>query len=152
MPKASKTVTIHAPIETMFSLIIDYKSYPKFLTTVYSTKILEENNHGTIVEFKTNVVKKISYTLQLKSKGKTSLTWNLVEGEMMKKSDGAWKLKKIDADTTEATYSLDIELNQYIPTFLTQMMIQTSLPLTLKEFAEEAEKRARNKSAPKRRT
>ncbi len=137
-----RTIEIEAPIETAFETICDFSSYTKFLDGMRASKIVEETESRALVQFTLDLFKRINYTLELKKKHPTQLSWKLVEADLMKRNDGGWKLKKLDNNRTEAEYTIDIEFKIWVPGPISNFLVNTSIPSTLASFKKEIEKRA----------
>jgi ribosome-associated toxin RatA of RatAB toxin-antitoxin module len=139
MSSTIRKVKIHSSKETLFGVITDYLSYPKFLSTVKGARVLESGKNFDVVEFEAKVVKPFQYTLELTRKGSNEVSWKMIEGDFMRKNMGRWKLKEIGPKETEATYEIDLELSRLVPGFIAGLLVEQSLPQTLSEFTRRAE-------------
>jgi len=140
----SKTIKIKAPIQTVYNCVVDFESYPKFLSDVKSAKIIAASKEQIEVTFKLNLIKEITYTLLVDLDPPYGVVWKLKTGELMRSNNGSWKLKMLSDDLTEAAYAIDIEFGMWIPKVITQTLIEKSLPQTLKRFKKRAEKIGRH--------
>jgi coenzyme Q-binding protein COQ10 len=141
-----RKIKINAPLTTVFQVIRDFKSYPEFLSTTESAKE-KKLKEGIRVEFKVNVIKLIQYTLAFDIEEPNSLSWSLVEGDLMKKNSGAWKLKSLSESTTEALYSIDVEFGWMVPKIIVDQLTKIQLPELLEAFKLRAEKKAKKDKA-----
>jgi len=139
MTDVSSEVVFEAPIETAYDVITNFAQYPKFLKDMKAVKLLKATKTSADVFFRLDLIKDVEYTLRFKLKSPTSITWTLLEGGMFKKNTGGWKLKKLDANTTEATYTLDVEFGFFVPSMIAKMLTAQSLPATLKAFKSRIE-------------
>ncbi len=139
MSEVSREIVFDAPIDVAHSVISDFKNYPKFLKDITSVKVLKSTKTSAEVSFSLNLIKKIEYTLSLTLKSPTTVSWKLKSSDSLKKNSGSWKLKKLDANTTEATYTLDVEFGLLVPGFISKMLVGSSLPATLQAFKKRIE-------------
>lgn len=136
----SKTIQIKAPLQTVYNCVVDFESYPKFLSDVKSAKVIAASEEQMEVAFKLNLIKEINYTLLIDLDPPHGVVWKLKTGEMMRSNNGSWKLKMLSDDLTEADYAIDVEFGFWIPKAITQTLIEKSLPQTLNRFKKKAEK------------
>lgn len=133
-----RKLIIDAPIDIVFRVIRDFSAYPEFLP---ATKSAKERKKGSQIlgDFSVEVVKPISYTLRFVEEPPLSLSWSLVEGELMKSNEGSWKLKSLSESQTEANYSIDISFGWLVPKMIVNEVTKTQLPEMLDAFKERAE-------------
>lgn len=136
----SQSILIKAPIETVFKAIIDFANYPKFLPEIKSAKIDRRKDHEIEASFKINLIKEISYTLQVELDPPSGVYWKLKKGDLMKSNEGSWELKAKGDTATEATYSIDVTFGLWVPKAITEALVEKNLPQTLKRFKKRAEK------------
>lgn len=139
MTAVSQEIVVETPIDSAFDVIADFKNYPKFLKEMTSVKVLKSTKTSAEVSFTLNLIKKVEYTLALTLKAPTTIAWKLKSSDSLRKNVGSWKLKKLDAETTEATYTIDVEFGMMVPGFISKMLIGSSLPATLKAFKKRIE-------------
>jgi ribosome-associated toxin RatA of RatAB toxin-antitoxin module len=140
MAQASRTETYDVPASKFYQTIIDYKGYAGTIPGVESIEVLKESPDGATVKFNINLIKKISYTLNLTNKKDQEVSWTLVTGDYMKTNNGRWTLKDLGNGKTEVTYSLEIEVKGFIPglSMIEKGLVQTNLPITMQSFAKKA--------------
>lgn len=139
MTEVSRKIVFEAPIDTAYAVICDFAKYPKFLKDMTSAKVLKSTKTSAEVSFTLNLIKKIEYTLTLTLKSPTMVSWKLKSSDSLRKDSGSWKLKMRDADTTDATYTLDVDFGMLLPGFISKMLIAQSLPSTLAAFKKRIE-------------
>lgn len=133
-----RRIKIHAPVEIVYQVVRDFKAYPEFLETTKSVK--EKEKSGVLTaDFSIDLIKEVHYTLQFELDPPKSLSWSLVKGEIMKKNSGAWELKALGEDETQAEYSIDIEFGWLVPKMIVEKLTETQLPAMLKSFKTRAE-------------
>lgn len=139
MAAVSQDIVFDAPIDVAFDVISDFKSYPKFLKDMTSVTVLKSTKTSAEVRFTLTLIKKVEYALALTLKAPTMVSWKLKSSDSLRKNSGSWKLKKLDANTTEAAYTLDVEFGMLVPGFISKMLIAQSLPSTLSAFKKRIE-------------
>jgi coenzyme Q-binding protein COQ10 len=142
MGKIVQSIDIDAPIEVAFATIADFNSYTKFVDGMRAAKILERDDDHMQVKFTLDLFKRITYTLDVKLKQPTQISWKLHEADMIKRNDGGWKLKRLSDGRTLAEYSIDIDFKIWVPGPVAKFLVSTSIPSTLTCFKGEIEKRA----------
>lgn len=138
MSTAKAEIDIEAPIDVVYEVISDFESYPEFLSETKKVKIQSANGKSAKVTFNINLIKKISYTLDIKFSPNKGLTWKLLEGDLMKKNTGKWKLSH-KKGVTKAVYEIDMEFTGLVPKAISNRLIGSSLPTMMKAFRDRAE-------------
>jgi coenzyme Q-binding protein COQ10 len=138
MSTATAEIEINAPLETVYDVIADFESYPKFLNETKEVEVLKSTSKSAIVLFKINIIRKIIYTLEIKLAPPKAVTWHLVEGDLMKKNTGKWKLTE-KKGMTHAHYEIDMQFTGLVPKAVSNKLIGSSLPSMMKAFRDRAE-------------
>ncbi len=136
------TVTVAAPASTMFRVISDYMAYPTVLSNMESAEVLVRTDEYIDAKFTINLVKRVTYTLRLKEQAPRSLEWSLVEGPF-NSNDGSWTLTPIDENTTLAAYRVELTVGVFVPKYISNRLVNHSLPSVVNAFKTEAERRHR---------
>ena len=141
MAKADKTEVYDVPVEKFYKAIIDYKAYPGFIDGMKSVTVEKESADGAVVNFKLNLIKEISYTINLKHTPNKEVSWSLVTGDMMKTNNGKWTLKDLGNGKTEVNYNLEMEFKGFLPGLgmIEKTLVNTNLPMTMKAFCKRAQ-------------
>jgi len=134
-----KTIDIAVPREHFFSALLDVESYPSFLNDVLDTKILSRTDHSMVVEFTVKVIRRITYAVEMKIESPNHLSWVFQSGRLFRKNDGSWKLEAVDATHTLARYTLDMEVNAFVPSAIINKLVSYTLPAMLQEWKAHAE-------------
>ena len=95
MAKVSETIEIKASKKKVFDVITDFEAYPEFLPETKKVTIDKKSKNTYIVTFTIEVVKSVSYTLDMRAKPPSELSWTLVKGEIMKSNTGRWLLEEV---------------------------------------------------------
>jgi coenzyme Q-binding protein COQ10 len=141
MARAERTEVFDVPAKKFYQAVIDYRAYPGFVDGMKSVDVQKEEADGATVKFNLNLIKEISYTLNLKHTPTHEVSWSLVGGDLMKINNGKWTIKDLGGNRTEVTYNLEIELKGFIPGLgmIEKTLVNTNLPLTMKSFAKRAQ-------------
>ena len=138
MPAVNKTEIFEAPIENIFKVIKDFEAYPDFVDGVSKVTILEETKTTIKAKYSLNMIKSFEYIVNVKLKSPTEVSWTLDSGDLFKKNNGSWTLKKIDDHKTEVTYGLDVDFKVFAPKMIVNKLVKTSLPQMMKSFHKKA--------------
>ncbi len=141
MTKIERSIEIAAPVHVVQEVIWGFASYPEFVPHMEQTQILRASEDEQRVRFTVNILKRLSYILDLKSTGGRGLVWSLVEGPFQR-NEGGWALQPLGPNRTRATYHIDVSLTAFTPRFIEDRLIAKSLPESLKAFRDEAQRRA----------
>lgn len=139
MSSAKASIEINAPIKTVYEVISDFESYPEFLPETRKVIVEKESSKSAIVTFTINLIKKITYTLDVKLHPEKGLEWKLEKGEIMKKNNGSWKLTPTHNGGTKAHYEIEMDFGGVVPKAISNKLIGTNLPTMMKQFRDRAE-------------
>ena len=132
------SVEIDVPVEDFYAVITDFESYPSFLNDVDSARLLSRRGEVYDVEFTVHIIRRLDYVLRLVGEPNSNLTWSFLSGQMFKKNDGSWTLEDLGG-RTRATYTVDVELNRFVPKAIGARLVQFRLPSMLQEWKQRAE-------------
>jgi len=119
---ASQSVTIAATPEQCFAVAVDFEQYPQWAHDVKEATVVSRDAQGraTEVEFRTSALgRSTHYTLRYDySQAPAVMSWHMVKGDIMRSIDGSYSFSPAAGGTTEATYTLSIELIVPLPGFV----------------------------------
>lgn len=133
MPSASHTETFNCTVGEFFDIVSDYESYPKFLSEVKATKILETQSERKLVEFKVSVIKSFTYRLWMSEKKPDLVSWEFAGGEVFKTSTGSWALSD-KSGKCQAVYSVDATFGVFVPGPIAKSLLNVSLPAMMAAY------------------
>jgi ribosome-associated toxin RatA of RatAB toxin-antitoxin module len=139
MAKTSTSIEIKAPLKKVYEVITDFESYPDFLSGSKGAKIIKKSGNNLQAEFKVDVIKTITYILDIKLSPAKGFSWSLVKGDFMKGNTGSWKLEEKKKGTTHASYEIEVDFGLLVPKAISSMLVGTNLPTMMREFKERAE-------------
>jgi ribosome-associated toxin RatA of RatAB toxin-antitoxin module len=111
--QTTSSIVIDAPAAEVMAVIADFPAYPEWAQGMKQADVVEEGADGRAdkVHFELEATPiKDSYTLAYDWKGDSAVTWELVEGKMLKSMQGAYLLKP-SGSGTEVTYRLAVDLS-----------------------------------------
>jgi len=138
MPSVQKTKIFQVPIKKLYQTIIDVENYPNFVSGVHGIKVLKKSTDTLKVEYQLNILKSFKYIIEMKLIPEVTVSWQLLEGDIFKKNTGSWSLKPINAEQTEATYSLDVDFKIFAPSIIVSKLVGSNLPQMLDAFEKQA--------------
>ena len=119
--RAAQTTLINAPLDKCVAVVLDFENYPEWAKDVKLAKVRERDDQGraTQVEFRASALgRSTHYTLKYNySEAPNRVSWELVEGDIMRSLNGAYSFLEVDGGT-QVFYELDIELVIPLPGFV----------------------------------
>ena len=125
-----------APIENVFDVLTDYKSYPDFLDGTDSVEILEMSEKGGKVKFSLNIIKEFTYVLEMKHERPHHISWKFSSGDLFKTNTGSWTLEKLDEKSTRVNYELDLAFKLLVPKMILKKLVNNNLPAMMKQYQD----------------
>ena len=111
--QTTSSIVIDATAAEVMAVIADFPAYPEWAQGMKQAEVVEEGADGRAdtvhFELEASPIKD-SYTLAYDWTGDSSVTWELVEGRMLKAMEGAYLLRPAGAGT-EVTYRLAVDLS-----------------------------------------
>ncbi len=142
MADAKRTEVMDCSLESLWDVIIDYESYPKFVEGAQKITVLERKGNKAKVQYELDMLgKKIIYVILTEEVPMKSVKWSKIEGDFFKSIEGSWALKPLGDDQVEATYTLSVGFPLLVPKTIVNMLVGTQLPTMLKGFEGQAQKR-----------
>ena len=139
----SSIVVDAAPADVM-AVIADFESYPDWAQGMKAAEVVEAGPDGRAekVHFELEATPiKDSYTLGYRWSGDERVTWELVEGKMLKDMQGAYELRPV-AGGTEVTYRLAVDLSIPMIGMLRRKAEKVIIDTALKGLKKRVESRA----------
>lgn len=120
--RASETITIGAPLESVWEIAADIERYPEWAHDVTSVNVRSRDDQGrpAEVEFRASALgRSTHYVLAYDYSGAPGrLSWTMVSGDIQRSIDGAYVLTALDEARTEVRYELAIDLAVPLPGFV----------------------------------
>ena len=122
--QASQRAIIGASPQELFDVVTDFDRYTDWIRDLKSVEVLTRDDEGRAIEVQYRAAamgRSTSYTLRYDYRDAPgSLPWKLVQGDIMRRLDGAYVFHAIDGDNgrTEVEYSLTVDLIVPLPAFV----------------------------------
>lgn len=140
---SSATVIVEAPIAEVYAALSDVAAYPEWLTSIKSVDVEDSDGEGRVLKATVSVdagVMKDRATLVYDwSAAPAEISFSLDEADLMTTMDGKYILKALDADSTQVTYELGVELSLPVPRMMIAKTEKTTIELALKELQSKFE-------------
>lgn len=140
MAQAKRSETFDIDIHKFYNVLVDYESYPDFVTGVDATEILDSNESGARVKFSIDMIKKLTYILKMTHVSPTKVAWSFESGDLFKLNQGAWELKDLGNGKTQVDYTIELDIKGFIPGsgMIVNKLTETSLPSMMKSYYQRA--------------
>jgi ribosome-associated toxin RatA of RatAB toxin-antitoxin module len=115
--QTSSTIVISAAPEDVMAVIADFPAYPQWAQGMRRAEVRATGADGRAEEVLFEIAEgpiKDTYTLRYDWHGDEAVDWTLVQGKMLKKLNGTYRLEPQGGGgegSTEVTYRLEVELN-----------------------------------------
>ena len=122
--QATERTTIMASPERCFDAATDFEQYPRWARDIKSARILARDRDGQAVDVEYQVTamgRSTTYTLRyFYGSDPLRLAWRLQRGDATSRLDGEYTFVPVpgEADTTEVSYQLSVELAVPLPGFV----------------------------------
>lgn len=115
MPEQTmSSIVVDAPPRLVMEVIADFASYPEWAQGVKRAEVVEVGSDGqaerVYFELDASPIKD-QYTLQYDWDDLRSVSWQLLEGKMLKAMDGSYELADREDGTTEVAYRLAVDIS-----------------------------------------
>ena len=85
----------------VYAVVTDFAAYPRLFPEFKQARVLSTTGNVVRVEFKAQVVMAVRYVLDLVcDRGRHTVDWTFVEGEIVTDSDGGWRFTAAGDGTT----------------------------------------------------
>jgi carbon monoxide dehydrogenase subunit G len=140
---SSGTIQIEASIEAVQSALFEIAKYPEWSSAIKSVEVLEKDESGRLISGKFVIdagMMKDKVTLDYdwsEAPAKLSFTFN--DADLLTGMEGAYSIKAIDADTTEVTYQMGVEISMPIPAMMRRKAEQATIDQALAQLKSHLE-------------
>ena len=110
--QTTSSIVIEAPPSAVMAVIADFSAYPEWAQGMKQVEVVQEGAGGRAAqvhfELEASPIRD-SYVLEYDWRGDEQVTWDLVEGKMLKAMEGAYFLRP-SGEGTEVTYRLAVDI------------------------------------------
>ena len=140
--QTSSTIEIEATAEAVMNEIADLESYPEWTGSVRAVEVLERQSDGRPVRatfvLDAGVVKD-TYTLAYTWDRDASVSWTLVEAQILTAMDGSYQLSSGAEGVTQVEYVLTLDLKMPMIGMLRRKAEKVVTDTALKELKRRVE-------------
>jgi ribosome-associated toxin RatA of RatAB toxin-antitoxin module len=140
---STASVTVEAPLADVAAKLTAIADYPQWLTSIKKVEVVDSDGQGRATSANVSIdagVMKDRATLSYDwSKAPEEISFSLDEADLMTTMDGKYILKAIDADTTQVTYQLGVELSLPVPRMMISKTEKSTIDQALKELQAQFE-------------
>jgi hypothetical protein len=143
--QTTQRLTISAAPDRVWQVLVDFGRYPDWATDLKEAVVVarDEAERATEVRFRAAAMgRSTSYTLAYDySRAPEALSWNLADGDIMRRLDGTYELHRVadDPDATEVVYHLAVELVLPLPGFVKRRAEARIIHTALEELKDHLE-------------
>ncbi|MHA6799014.1 SRPBCC family protein [Bounagaea algeriensis] len=113
--QSTQSIVIEAPASRIMAVIADFPAYPEWAEAVKETEVLSRTADGAAEQVRfvldAGVVRDTYVNSYEWAADGLSVSWSLVKGQVQKAQHGTYRLRPLDDDRTEVTYSLAVDLS-----------------------------------------
>ena len=144
MAAAERKEIVNVPLKDLYGVIIDYTSYPEFVSGMKSARLEGQQGDVRRIHFDLDLMKRVQYTVNLRDEfneaaGTASISWTLAESAFFKTNNGGWTLKALGPEKTEVTYKLELDFSFPVPGLILKGLVAKTLPDTIAQFTKRAQ-------------
>jgi ribosome-associated toxin RatA of RatAB toxin-antitoxin module len=140
---STASVIVEAPLAEVAAKLTAIADYPQWLTSIKKVEVVASDDEGRATSANVSIdagVMKDRATLSYDwSKAPEEISFSLDEADLMTTMDGKYILKAIDADTTQVTYQLGVELSLPVPRMMISKTEKSTIDQALKELQTQFE-------------
>lgn len=140
---SSGSITVDASADAVFEILKDLSGYPSWSASIKSVEVSESDAAGnpTKVTMKVEAgVLKDRVSLDYDwSKAPSEISFTMEEANLLTEMSGIFTIKSIDADTTEVTYQLKVDLSMPVPDIMRKKQEQATIQQELAKLKTRAE-------------
>ncbi len=146
--QATQRLPIAASPRRLFDVITDFDNYTDWIRDLKAVEVLSRDDDGRALDVRYRAAamgRSTSYTLRYDyADAPRSLSWKLVEGDIMRRLDGAYEFEAVDVDPdrTDVVYHLTVELVVPLPGFVKRRAESKIMHNALRELKAHVEQPA----------
>jgi carbon monoxide dehydrogenase subunit G len=110
----SSTAEIQSPLDSVWALVQDVESAPKWQGGLNALRALDRDREGRPIRCETETdakIRSVKSIVRFTYEGPTRLSWTQEKGDL-KSVTGSWELEDLGGERTRATYLIDVDLGR----------------------------------------
>ena len=140
---STASVVVEAPLVEVAAKLSAINEYPEWLSSIKKVEVVESDSEGRAIKANVSIdagVMKDRATLIYDwSAAPAEISFSLDEADLMTTMDGKYILKALDADSTQVTYELGVELSLPVPRMMISKTEKQTIDAALKELQAQFE-------------
>jgi carbon monoxide dehydrogenase subunit G len=140
LKEQSKTIRVGASPQRVMEVLLDFESYPKWMSNVLETRVLKRDSRkrGKQVLFRVNaVIREVEYVLEY-AYGKGTIDIGYVEGDL-RDVRASYRLEDDGEGGTLLTYTYGADVGLPLAGFMAKRLNRTVMDAALKDVKSRAE-------------
>lgn len=141
--QATQTMEIAASAERILDVLLDFDAYPSWARDLKGVTVeaRDDDGRGHEVTFRAAAMgRSTGYTLRYEYADEPStVSWELVQGDIMRRLDGSYLLEPVGSDRTRVTYHLAVDLIVPLPAFVKRRAESKIIHTALRELRAHVE-------------
>lgn len=143
--RTESSIHIAAPAESVLGVIADFEAYPEWTGSVRSATVIEEDENGWAYQVRFTLdagairdTYVLAYEWDIDDDGSGTMSWSLVEGNVLKAMDGSYILTSSNTGCG-VVYQLGVELKVPMLGVLRRKAEKVIIDTALHELKKRAE-------------
>ena len=139
--QSTQSIVVDAPAADVMAVIADFPSYPQWVAAAKKVEVEETGDDGRArrVRFVLDAgIFSDEYVLDYDWDGDRSVSWTLVQSQLMKRQEGSYTLDETDG-RTEVTYRISIDIKIPMIGMMKRRAEKVILDTALKELKKRVE-------------
>jgi len=140
--QTTSSITVTATPAQVMEVIADFEAYPQWTGAVQEAKVVSTGADGRAEEVRFVLdagAIKDTYTLAYAWEGSRSVSWTLVEAEILKAMTGSYRLVGNRDGTTQVTYQLAVDVKIPMLGMIKRKAEKVIIDTALKELKKRVE-------------
>lgn len=140
LQEQSKSIRVDAPPERVLEVLLDFESYPQWMSNVLETRVLKRDSRkrGKHVLYRINaVVREVEYVLEY-TYGKGTIDISYVEGDL-RDVRASYRLEDDGEGGTLLTYTYGADIGLPLAGFMVKRLNRTVMDAALRDVKMRAE-------------
>lgn len=135
---SSSSISIDAPLSDVAAVLSDIASYPTWSTSIKSVEVLTKDEIGRASTAKLAIDAgplKDRVTLEYDwSESPAKISFSMLDADLLTAMEGAYIVSATDADSTEVTYELHVDVSMPIPAIMRKNAEKATIETALRQL------------------